>query len=244
MLSDLAGPVAVVSPHLDDGVFGCGELLAAHPGSVVVTVFAGRPPRYGGPTAWDAAGGFRPGDDVVGLRRDEDRTALALLGARPIWLAFRDAQYGDPPSVDVVSGALEAAIREVDAPSVFIPLGLFHSDHHLAHEAALGVMRRRHERSWFAYEDAVYRRIPDLLEERLAALRRDGLIAGPPVSSSECGREAKRRAVRCYRSQLRALAAPGYPGYDAAFAAERYWPLAAGVRAAGGTSGGAGRDGD
>ena len=149
MLGDLAGrgPVVVVSPHLDDGVFGCGQLLAAHPGSVVVTVFAGRPPRYDGLTAWDAAAGFRPGDDVVGLRRDEDRAALALLRARPVWLDFRDAQYGDSPSVDAVSGALEAAIREVDAPSVFIPLGLFHSDHHLAHDASLGVMRRRQERS-------------------------------------------------------------------------------------------------
>ena len=104
-------------------------------------------------------------------------------------------------------------------------------------------MRRRQERSWFAYEDAVYRGIPDLLEERLTTLRRDGLIAGSPVSAPECGREAKRQAMQFYRSQVRALAAPGYPGYDDALAAERYWPLAAGVQAAGGTSDGAGRHG-
>ena len=50
--------------------------------------------------------------------------------------------------------------------------------------------------------------------------------------------------MQCYRTQLRALAAPGYPGYDDALAAERYWPLAAGVRAAGSTSGRVGRHGD
>jgi len=33
----------VISPHLDDAVFSCRQLLAQAPGSVVVTVFAGIP---------------------------------------------------------------------------------------------------------------------------------------------------------------------------------------------------------
>jgi len=56
-----SGPVAVISPHLDDAVFACGELLAARPGSVVITVLAGRPPRDLPLTPWDAASGFHAG---------------------------------------------------------------------------------------------------------------------------------------------------------------------------------------
>ena len=45
------------------------ELLAGHPGAVVVTVFAGNPPAY--PTdpmrKWDVQSGFAPGDDRIAL---------------------------------------------------------------------------------------------------------------------------------------------------------------------------------
>jgi LmbE family N-acetylglucosaminyl deacetylase len=34
----------VVSPHCDDAVLSCGSLLETHPGSAVVTVFAGTQP--------------------------------------------------------------------------------------------------------------------------------------------------------------------------------------------------------
>ena len=37
--------VVIVSPHLDDAVLGCGNFMAAHPGAVVVTVFAGQSAR-------------------------------------------------------------------------------------------------------------------------------------------------------------------------------------------------------
>ena len=48
----------VLSPHCDDAVFGCGELLADRPGSTVITVFAGRPGSGVPLTRWDAAAGF------------------------------------------------------------------------------------------------------------------------------------------------------------------------------------------
>jgi hypothetical protein len=74
--------VVVFSPHFDDAAMGAGHLLLAHPGSTVVTVFAGRPARYPAhPTEWDALGGFRAGDDVVAVRRAEDEAALAVLEA-------------------------------------------------------------------------------------------------------------------------------------------------------------------
>lgn len=220
-----AGPVAVISPHLDDAVFACGELLAAHAGSIVITVFAGRPPRELPLTPWDAAGGFRAGDDVIGRRRPEDRAALALLGATPRWLDFLDAQYAESPDAGAIAAALAEALDGAGLDSVFAPLGLFHSDHALAHEAALRLRRRRPEYRWFAYEDAMYRRIDRFLPERLHHLGADGIAVQPAAESDGAYLPQKRRAIACYRSQLRALRTLGRPGYADALRPERYWRL-------------------
>src|SRR5204862_178120 len=67
--------LVVISPHLDDAVLGCGDLLRERPGAVVVTAFAGRPSVYPDLTSWDARAGFEPGADVVGARRHEDEAA-------------------------------------------------------------------------------------------------------------------------------------------------------------------------
>jgi LmbE family N-acetylglucosaminyl deacetylase len=80
--------LAVISPYCDDAVFACGRMLEAHPGSIVVTVCAGRPAADIPLTEWDRAADFRAGDDVMGMRREEDRAALALLAAYPVWLNF------------------------------------------------------------------------------------------------------------------------------------------------------------
>ncbi len=239
--------VVVVSPHLDDGVFSCGELLAEHPGAVVITTLAGRPPAAVGLTEWDAAAGFRAGDDVVGARREEDREALRILGATPVWLDFCDSQYGRPPDPGRLSAALEGAVRAARPTAVFVPLGLFHSDHALTHEAGLAAWRRLSRRprveagagggpacpavgeggpAWFLYGDALYRGLAGLVDARIDALARAGVRAVSIRITSGRGRGPKRRAVLCYRSQLRALRTPGRPGIEDAFAAETYWKLA------------------
>ena len=222
------GRVAIVSPHLDDGVFTCGALLARRPGSAVITVFAGAPAVAGPVTAWDRAAGFGAGDDVIGVRRREDRAALRVLEATPVWLDFCDAQYGPPPKRPAVADALERALDTTGVSAVVIPLGLFHSDHRLAHDAALEVRRRRPDLAWLAAEDAIYRRLPGLVDEAVARLealgmtprRIDGDGAAAPAAH-----ERKREAVACYRSQLRALAAPGMPGTGDIGGPERYWSL-------------------
>ena len=89
--------ILVVSPHFDDAALGAAHLLTSYPGSTVVTVLAGRPPSYPDEvTDWDAAGGFVTGDDVVGARQEEDRAAMASMGAEPVWLDFPDHQYLAP----------------------------------------------------------------------------------------------------------------------------------------------------
>jgi len=102
---------------------------------VVVTVFAGRPPANLPLPEWDQAAGFQPGDDVMSIRRAEDLEALTLLQAKPLWLDFCDNQYGCSPSVMEVVSALQEVVRRVPHDAIFLPLGLFHSDHQLTHEA-------------------------------------------------------------------------------------------------------------
>jgi LmbE family N-acetylglucosaminyl deacetylase len=220
------GKIVVVSPHLDDAVFGCGELLAACPGSIVITVFAGTPARYSELTEWDAAAGFGAGEDVMAARRDEDRRALASVGALPIWLDYCDSQYQRPPTAQTLAAALERTLARHAPETVIVPFGLFHSDHRRVHEAALIPLSRGQGRRWLAYEDTLYRRIPGLLQERLAVLLSAGIIATPVALELRGHKTRKGRAVRCYASQLRALATPGRPGHLDAFSPEAYWRLA------------------
>ena len=219
------GRIAVVSPHLDDGVFSCGELLAAHPGATVITVFSGIPP--GDPvTPWDAACGFRGAREAMMQRRLEDRAALGVLRARPSWLDFRDSQYAVPTSVDAVAGRLRAVLADVRPDAVFVPLGLFHSDHDLAHRAALRLVGHGRAR-WLGYEDALYRAIPGLLDDRLRRLAGDGIPVTPAGWEPPGAQHLKRRAVNCYASQLKGLAGPGRPGHADTALSERYWNLMA-----------------
>jgi LmbE family N-acetylglucosaminyl deacetylase len=217
--------LAAVSPHLDDAVFGCGDGLAAHPGAVVVTVFAGRPPSPQPLGEWDAAAGFVPGDDVVGIRREEDACALRVLGATPLWLDFLDAQYAASPDVPTLTAALDAALTTIAPQTVLIPLGLFHNDHALAHEAALACARHGDGRRWLAYEEPMYRLLPEPRARRFAALGVAGVAVAAESPVAARATPLKRSAMLCYRSQLRALDTPGRPGWHDALEPERYWRL-------------------
>ncbi|NML14248.1 PIG-L family deacetylase [Azohydromonas caseinilytica] len=213
-------PALLISPHLDDAVFSCGEWLQSHPGTRVLTVFAGLPPDPGQRTDWDAQCGFSSAGEAVRARREEDRAALALLGCEPCWLSFGDSQYGATPTVDAVARALEAELeRHAAQDPLLFPMGLFHSDHRLVHEACMAAWRRR-PRPALMYEDALYRGIPGLLQERLAELLRQGCTLTPDKEMTPRAEALKARAVQCYASQLRAFG-PG--GHDDTARPERRW---------------------
>lgn len=218
--------ILVVSPHCDDAVFACGRLLEAHPGSIVVTVCAGRPPRDLPLTEWDRAAGFKPGDDVMGMRRKEDERALTLLSSYAFWLDFCDSQYCRSPSAETVMEALHQVVSATHVTTIVLPLGLFHSDHKLTHDAAL-LLRRRHPKvSWFLYADALYRRLPGLTEARLRECSSSGLALQPAAFPVNPVTNLKRAAVECYQSQLRALSTPGRPGYTDTALDETFWRIA------------------
>jgi LmbE family N-acetylglucosaminyl deacetylase len=210
-----------VSPHLDDVAFGCGELVASSARPVVVTLFAGRPPRAAPITRWDADCGFDEGDDVVGARRDEDRCALDVLGATPYWLDFLDDQYGASPTGRELADAIAAVLEREQPRSIFVPLGLFHADHRRASDAALALADRRNALRWYAYDDALYRRIDGAVDARIGELAQRGFdVSARRFDVAADANARKRRAIACYRSQLAGLASRA--GHDDLFGPETY----------------------
>jgi LmbE family N-acetylglucosaminyl deacetylase len=198
--------VVVCSPHFDDAALGAAHLLTAHPGSTVVTVFGGRPGGYPDPpTEWDALGGFRAGDDVVALRRQEDRAAMDVLGAAPVWLDFVDHQYLAPDEraePDEIAISLDGVLAEVQPTAVFLPMGLANPDHVATHDAGMLLAARRADLTWFCYEDSGYKHIPGMLAWRIAKLFRSDLWPTPMVVPVLLDNDRKRAAIECYRSQL------------------------------------------
>jgi LmbE family N-acetylglucosaminyl deacetylase len=230
--------LVIVSPHLDDAVLGCSYLLAAHPGATVVTVFAGRPAEYPQPMQhWDTLCGFVEGDEVHEARRAEDRAALALFDARPVWLDFVEHSYLERPEwvrPAAIVDDLEATLVRLRPTAVFAPFGLGNPDHDSTHDACMLVRDRMSSSpdreptpSWFCYEDTGYKHIPGLLAWRVAKLFRAGVWPTPAAVPIDADHDRKLAAYACYPSQVRALEAEWQLGAKLeAPAPEQYWRLA------------------
>ncbi|MEW6704722.1 MAG: PIG-L family deacetylase [Pseudomonadota bacterium] len=210
----------VVSTHLDDAVFSCGRILAAHPGSTVVTVFAGIPDRHVPASDWDRRCGFGSAAQAVAQRREEDRIALSLLEARAVWLNFLDGAYATSPAPGEVARSLQQVLLELAPDTVLFPLGLFHSDHLLVHEGCAEAVRALPDARVLVYEDALYRGLKGLLQQRLMALAQGGVCLTPLRLKIEGSAALKAHAVQAYESQLRGF---GPRGHDDTEAPERCW---------------------
>ena len=202
------GRVLAVSPHMDDAALSAGNFLCRCDSPVIVTVFAGIPDRYAELTEWDASCGFANGDDVVMMRRDEDRTAAQHLGGVARWLDFVDSQYRSrtPAAAEIASRIADTA-TEVGADTIALPLGIQHEDHELTHAACALLLRDRRElvRSWVAWVDVPYRlRFPEQVVDRLESLRQQGFQLAPSEFPMT---EAKRAALAAYPSQAKGLGA-------------------------------------
>lgn len=203
----------VLSPHLDDAALSCSLLLAANPGSCVVTAFAAGPRSVRPLTPWDRGSKyFREGADVTGVRRGEDISATALAGATAIHLSYWDRQYRNDRygysglQDDELPAALAASLARLQAPAWVIPLGLGHPDHRLAAEAGL-ILAEREPVDVFVYEELPYA-VEDVTEaaarkrylaERGFALKEDSSV------SIAADRALKAAVLRCHASQRRAL---------------------------------------
>jgi LmbE family N-acetylglucosaminyl deacetylase len=216
-----SGGILVLSPHFDDAVLACGAFLATRPGAVVMTVCAGQPPENAPLPEWDQRRGFDNARSAVQARMQENRHALARLGAVDAQLDLLDSQYGGRCAG--LGPALAREIARLRPGIVLLPLGLFHEDHVRVSNAALMAWRWLGDRPlWIAYEDALYRRRPGLVQQRLAELHAMGVCATPWLTVP-ARMPMKRRAVAAYASQLGPLGLVPGQGDDAL--PEHYWRL-------------------
>jgi LmbE family N-acetylglucosaminyl deacetylase len=227
-MADLAGRVVVVSPHLDDAVLSCGELISRLEDCVVLTVFAGSPPSWKIHREWDNDDcGFAEGTDVVAARVREDDNALGSLGAAAARLTFLDEQYREPrvdPAQEELGAEIAASIDRIDAATALMPLGLGHKDHHLTAAGCRHAALNGRHLEWFAYLDIPYGYEPEIfgpqaVDEGLCSL--SPLVPRTIEFGHGTGAEAKMAALDHYPSQMRGLGARR----SAALKPERYWKL-------------------
>jgi LmbE family N-acetylglucosaminyl deacetylase len=200
----LRGRVAVLSPHLDDGVYSLAAAISAGVRSdaevSLITIFAGDPDSTRPASPWDRRFGFRLAGEAARARREEDSRACAVLGARPIWLPFDD-QYGRPAEDDELWMSIQRAVGPAD--SVLVPgFPLEHTDHlRLARVTLARGFSATHVGLYVEQPYAAVRGEPPGVPPALAALLADE-PEWQPLAASVAARWRKVQAWRAYRSQL------------------------------------------
>jgi LmbE family N-acetylglucosaminyl deacetylase len=130
--------IAVVAPHPDDEILGCGGTMAraARAGAEVhvVVVTRGRPPQFD--------------EDLVKQIREETLRAHASIGvAQTHFLDFPAAEL-DRIGVSTVNAALGAVLLEIEPELLLIPfIGDIHLDHQIVFNASLVHARPRDSRA-------------------------------------------------------------------------------------------------
>jgi LmbE family N-acetylglucosaminyl deacetylase len=219
-----ASPVCFISPHLDDVIISCAHFLTLHPGATVVTVFTDAPDQEASP--WDKVGtGAERARSAVEMRRNEDRAALATVGATPVWLPFADGLYVKEHDRVALKDAIAAALSEIQPASVVAPLGIRHGDHIAVADACLDLMSSV-AADWYAYEELAYSvEWPEIAAERRAEVtQRVGNAA--PLRPVPARAPAKAAVVDHYASQvplLRRYVKTFEQSFDVP---ELYWRLA------------------
>lgn len=194
----LAGPVLVLAPHSDDEALGCGGTLAlvAAAGVPVDVVYMtdGRrsPAGADGAPAPDA-------DALVETRRQEARDAMAVLGVAADRLHFLDLPDGALPASEAEAETrLSEIFGRLQPRTVFAP---FRHDQHPDHLATHRIARRLagQDAGIALYQYFVYYRYPLTPG---TDIRRS--VAPRHLRRVDIGtvREAKRRALACYPSQV------------------------------------------
>lgn len=203
--------ILLLSPHFDDAVLSAGQLLAGRPDADVVTIFAGEP-QEDTSTPYDLKCGFKSSKDAVSARRQEDKNALALLGANPIHWDFPDEQYGEKVEDKDIRFAIRDQLAKENYEFVLAPLGLGHPDHITIARIVRQMKINTHV---FFWEDMPLRVVqPELVPPRLAKMRLTTLVGvgdGPMVD--------KIRALSCYRSQI----GTGILNPYVMYVPERFW---------------------
>jgi LmbE family N-acetylglucosaminyl deacetylase len=208
-----------LSAHLDDAVYSCGGLIHAQAQRgeqiIVLTAFAGGPPAGAlSEFAQELHQRWGAGRSAVEARRQEDRAACAVLGARPshldlpeaiyrrgrdgAWLYLDEAAIFGPPAAgdEPTLAALASSLVEACPPGsgVSAPLGIGgHVDHRLLRLAA-----ERLDRPLVYYRDQPYAAAGAWLPKGVQRPPGEEMVL--PVTDEDL--EAWRVASTCYRSQF------------------------------------------
>lgn len=192
--------LVVLSPHLDDAIFSCGDLVCRAPEVRIVTICAGVPAASVELSHFDAMAGFASAAEAVRTRRAEDAAAAVIAGAELIHLGCIEDQYDRAP---LHGERVEAAVQDAferyteSGDVVLAPLGLRHPDHEHVAKAARELLGIISFDLWL-YEELPYRALwPEYVAP---ALRAAGHTEADQVGAAAT--PAKHRALRCYPSQL------------------------------------------
>jgi LmbE family N-acetylglucosaminyl deacetylase len=165
--------VLFVSPHLDDAVFSCAARISQETNAgakvIVATVFSHARPRSGLHAEYTA-------------RHEDDRRAVSLLGAKPLWLGLLDAPCrnpfynsfrhivletapGDWEYVRLVREKIARLVDDMAPDAVYLPLGVgSHIDHRLVFEAGTALPATSPR---YFYEDQPYALVRHAIDARM-----------------------------------------------------------------------------
>ena len=173
----------------------------------VLTVFACDPESTAPTGGWDARAGFATEGEAARARRLEDAAACAVVGAAPRWLAFGSVDYERHGTGADVAAAVAAALA--DANVLLLPgAPLTHPDHAWLMRTLAGTELGGRRLGLYAEQPYLARASnPSAVE--VPAWLCEALGCRPQLERMSTGPRdwlAKRRAARCYRSQLPLLA--------------------------------------
>ena len=196
-------------------------------------MFAASPDAYTDPlNEHDTDCGFRPGDDTMAVRHDEDmRAPCSRLGATPRWLPLLPelARRTRAIPIAVPPGAVEAIVATIaDVRSAV--------RRRAARARRTSITRpvtRRRSRPvinagavpWLWYSDLPYVFIPNVLAARFRALHKLGYTASPACPSVSHDFAAKWRAFTQYTTQVDVLERLWQLQARLERAGEQYWAL-------------------
>ena len=205
----------ILSPHLDDAVFDCWELLT-NPDTVTLNIFSKIPPE-GTSAWWDRICGQPDSKKMMETRYIENQKAVALSGNsnKQLFLNILDKQYRTKKihlSVDRLTDSIEKISSKENI--FFVPLAaskLFrHADHVLTRLIGLELLKRGYRVAFFP--DYPYMRTTHSLSSRhLKQISRTGeKILGIKLEVrvkklSPRNIRLKRQALKTYKSQYRAI---------------------------------------
>lgn len=196
-LAEFAAPVVLLAPHSDDETLGCGGTLARLAGHIPVYVVYLTDGRLSPSSRTNQS--LPESEGLVEIRRQEARTAMALLGVPEGNLYFLDHPDGGLSDVEAQAESEVRGLLERLQPGTL--LAPFRYDQHPDHLATNRIACRIASaspgialRQYFVYNLYPMMSRPDIRE----AVRPDHLGR----VEIDAVRDLKRRAMACYASQV------------------------------------------